>query len=283
MTRFGRCLPASGRGAADRGLLTSIGLVAFALARGLGEIGRCPWIATGLDGIALCVTGRNLLTATGLDGSVRVPLLVGEVTVTGLGHAIPLAALVTARGQECCRFSLLTARSQKIEADEPDVSCGRVWGQLLSLRLPLSLKHQLAVAPPVVGGTVAALPSAVQDLARLFLSLTGSSSQGAVESTAGASVPASGVGVQLCPSAPGGGVVASCAAASTPDMAARPSSVCSAVPGSSGRQQCEEELSCPSRRRRRSSSGWTGWASKKRPRERSPSPVRSFLRREASD
>ena len=148
---------------------------------------------------------------------------------------------------------------------------------------PVVSEASAAVAPPVVGGTVAALPSAVQDLARFFLSLTGYSSQGVVGSTAGASVPASGVGVQLCPSAPGGGAVASCAAASTSALAARPSSMSAAVPGSSGRQQREEELSRPSRRCRRSSSGGTGRASNKRPRVRSPSPVRSSRRREASD
>ena len=138
------------------------------------------------------------------------------------------------------------------------------------------------MAPPVVGGTVTALPSAVQDFARFFLSLAGSSSQGAVVSAAGASVPASGVGVQLYPSAPGGGAVASCATTSASSLVAKPSSESAAVSGSSDRQQREEELSCPSRRRRRSSSGGTGRASKRRPREHSPSPVRSPRRREAS-
>ena len=121
---------------ADRSLLTAIGLVAFTLARCLGETGRGPRTATGLTGIALGVTGRGLLTAIGLDGSFRVPMLVGEVVVTGHSHAIPLAAL-------CGRFSPLTARGQRIEADEPDVSCGRVWRWLLSPRLPLSQKRQL--------------------------------------------------------------------------------------------------------------------------------------------
>ena len=139
-----------------------------------------------------------------------------------------------------------------------------------------------AAVAPVVGGTVAALPSAVQDLARFFLSLAGSSSQGAVVSAAGASVPASGVGVQLCPSAPGGGAVSSCATTSASSLAARPSSESAAVASSSGRQQREEEPSRPNRRHRRSSSGGTGWASKRQPRERSPSPVRSSRRREAS-
>ena len=147
---------------------------------------------------------------------------------------------------------------------------------------PVVSEASATVAPPVVRGAVTALPSAVQDLARLFLSLTGSPSQGAVGSVAGMSVPASGVGVQLCPSAPGGGAAASCAATATSSVAARPPSDSAAVPGSSGRQQREEELSRSSRHRRRSSSGGTGRASKKRPRERSPSPGRSSRRREVS-
>ena len=99
---------------------------------------------------------------------------------------------------------------------------------------------------------------------------------------AGMYVPASGVGVQLCPSAPGGGAVASCAAMSASSLAARPASTSAALPGSSGRQQSEEEVSRQSRRRRRSPSGGTGRASKKRPREHSPSPVRSSRRWKAS-
>ena len=59
-----------------------------------------------------------------------------------------------------------------------------------------------AVATPAAGGaTLAALPSAVQDLARFYLSLSGSASLGAAGSVAGVAAPASGVGVPLCPSA----------------------------------------------------------------------------------
>ena len=141
---------------------------------------------------------------------------------------------------------------------------------------PVVSEASATVAPPVAGGTVTALPSAVQDLARFFLSLTGSSSQGAVSSVAGVTVPASGA------SAPGGGAAASCAVTTTSSVAARPPSVSAAVPGSSGRQQCEEGLSRSSRRRRRSSSGGTGRTSKKRPRERSSSPGCSSRRREES-
>ena len=53
------------------------------------------------------------------------------------------------------------------------------------------------VVPPAGGATMAALPSAVQDLARFFLNLTGSSSLGAVGGVAGVAARASGVGVQL--------------------------------------------------------------------------------------
>ena len=122
---------------------------------------------------------------------------------------------------------------------------------------PVVSEASATVAPPVAGGTVTALPSAVQDLARFFLSLTGSSSQGAVGSIAGVTVPAFGA------SAPGGGgAAASCAATTTSSVAARPPTDSTAVPGSSGRQQREEELSRSSRRCR-SSSGGTGRTSKK--------------------
>ena len=73
-----------------------------------------------------------------------------------------------------------------------------------------------AVVPPAGGATMAALPAAVQDLARFFLNLAGSSSLGAVGGVVGAAASASGVGVQLCPSAPGGDAAASCAAAAVP-------------------------------------------------------------------
>ena len=101
-------------------------------------------------------------------------------------------------------------------------------------------------------------------------------------SAAGTSVSASRMGVQLCPSAPGGGTGASGATTSASSLAARPSSDSAAVLGSSARQQREEELSRLSRRRRRSSRGGTSRASKRRPRERSPSPVHSSRHREAS-
>ena len=128
-----------------------------------------------------------------------------------------------------------------------------------------------AVATPAAGGaTLAALPSVVQDLARFFLTLSGSASLGAAGGVAGMAAPASGVGVLLCPSTSGGGAVAFGAATAIPAGAGGPPSAFAAVPGVSGRQQ-RQETSRPSRRCRRSSSDGTDRRSKKHPRGRSPS------------
>ena len=68
----------------------------------------------------------------------------------------------------------------------------------------------------------------------------GSSSLGAVGGVAGVAAPASGVGVQLFPSAPGGGAVAPCAETAAPAGLTGPPSALTAVPGVSGRQQRQE-------------------------------------------
>ena len=49
--------------------------------------------------------------------------------MTASGHAIPLAALVTACGHKCGHLFPLTVRGQRIQAGESDVSNGRVWRQ----------------------------------------------------------------------------------------------------------------------------------------------------------
>ena len=111
------------------------------------------------------------------------------------------------------------------------------------------------------------------------MSLSGSSSLGSAGGVAGVAAPASGVGVQLCPSASGGGAVALSAVTAVLAGAGGPPSAPAAVPGVSGRQQHQETFR-PSRRHRRSSSNGTDRQSKKRPRGRSPSPGPSSRRRE---
>ena len=146
---------------------------------------------------------------------------------------------------------------------------------------PVVSEASATVAPPVGGSIVAALPSAVQDLARFFLSLAGSSSLGAVGGVAGTAALASGVGAQLCSLTLCGGAVASCTATAMPAGAVDSPAAPAAVPGLSGCQQ-RQEVSHSSRRRRRSSSDGTGRWKKKRTRDRSPPPGRYSRRRENS-
>ena len=124
-----------------------------------------------------------------------------------------------------------------------------------------------AVVTPVAGGAaLTALPSAVKDLARFFLALSGSSSLGAIGGIAG---------VTVCPSTAAGGTVTTCAAAVTPEGAGVSPA---AVPGVSGEQQRKVESRSRGRRSRSSSDG-TDRRAKKRTRRRSPSPGRSSRRR----
>ena len=106
-----------------------------------------------------------------------------------------------------------------------------------------------AVVRPVGGATMAALPFAVQDLARFFLNPVGG--------VAAVAASASGVGAQLCPPAPSGMAVSSCVATALPAGVSGPPAASGAVPGSSGHQQ-RQEVSRSRRRRHRLSSNGTG-------------------------
>ena len=63
--------------------------------------------------------------------------------MTVRGHAIPLAALVTACGHVRGLPPPLTAHDQRREDGKPDVRSRRVWRLLLSPRLLLSLRRLL--------------------------------------------------------------------------------------------------------------------------------------------
>ena len=120
----------------------------------------------------------------------------------------------------------------------------------------------------------------MQDLARFFLNLSGSSSLGAVGSVAGVTASTAGSGVQLCPSTSAGDAVALGAATAIPAGAGDLPAAPAAVPGVSGQQQRQEDSRSRSRRRRRSSSDGTDRRSEKRTRRRSPFPVPSSRCRE---
>ena len=135
-----------------------------------------------------------------------------------------------------------------------------------------------AVTPVAGGAALTALPSAVQDLARFFLSLSGSSSLGAIGGIAGVTASAAGSGGAACPSTAAGGAVTTCDTAVAPDGAGVSPAAPAAVPGVSGEQQRKVESRSRGRRSRSSSDG-TDRRAKKRARRRSPSPGRSSRRR----
>ena len=133
----------------------------------------------------------------------------------------------------------------------------------------------MAVTPVAGGAALTVLPSVVQDLARFFLSLSGSSSLGAIGGIAGVTASAAGLGGAVCPPTDAGGAVTTCTEAVTPAGAGVSPA---AVPGVSGEQQRKVE-SCSRGRRSRSSSDGTDRRAKKRARRRSPSPGPSSRRR----
>ena len=159
-----------------RGLLTAIAL-------GVEALGPDPRI-----GIGHAVTALGLLPV-----SVRVPLLVGGGGAIVRDRTLPRVAPLTARGLWSDCLLLLLARVKMEQHDGPDEESRRVWR-----RLPLSLLWFLegrGDVTPVAGGTsMTALPSAMKELARFFLNLSGSSSLGASGDSAGSDRFRSGVG-----------------------------------------------------------------------------------------
>ena len=133
---------------------------------------------------------------------------------------------------------------------------------------------------PVAGGTsMTALPSAMRELARFFLNLSGSSSLGATGDIAGVTASAVASSGLACPSKTAAAAATFCGAAATPAGVGVSPDAPAAVPGVSGEQQ-RRMRSCSRGRRSRSSSERTDRRAKKRTRRRSPSPGRSFRRRE---
>ena len=123
-----------------------------------------------------------------------------------------------------------------------------------------------------------ALPSAMRELARFFMNLSGSSSLGATGDIAGVTASAAASGDLVCPSWTAAGAATFCAAAATPAGAGVSPDAPAAVPGVSGEQQLQVR-SRSRGRRSRSSSERTDRRAKKRSRRRSPSPERSSHRR----
>ena len=143
---------------------------------------------------------------------------------------------------------------------------------------PVAPGEAAGVTPVARGAPMTALPSAMRELAKFFLNLSGSSSLGATGDLAGVTASAAASGGIACPSSTAAGAATICAAAVTPAGAGVLSSAPAAVSGVSGEQQRQGESRSRGRRSRSSGEG-TDRRAKKRPRRRSPSSERSSRRR----
>ena len=247
-----------------RGLLTATALGVEALGRVV--TGLDPRIDTGHAVTSLDVSDRGLLTATAPAVSVHVPLPVGGsgaiVRDRTLSRGLP-ASPARLRTEEAGRLARRGAQEGgEALASQPAVASG-----------------ETADVTPVAGGaSMTALPSAIRELAKFFLNLSGSSSLGATGEFAGVTASAAALGGLACPSSSAAGAATICATAVTPAGAGVLPAAPAAVPSVSGEQQRQVD-SRSGRRRSRSSGERTDRRAKKRSRRRSPSSERSSRRR----
>ena len=182
----------------------------------LGRVvpGLDPRIDIGHAVTALGVSGRGLLTATSSAVSVRVPMPVGGCGAVVRDRTLSRIARVTARGPACDYLLLLPACGPWKLDGWPDVVPRRVWR-----RLSLSLLWPGAAAgvPPVLEGRPLPLSRLfLQELAKFFMSLSGSSSLGAPGVLAGVTTSAAASGGIACPASSAAGAATFCAATVTP-------------------------------------------------------------------
>ena len=144
---------------------------------------------------------------------------------------------------------------------------------------PVAPGGSVDVTPVAGGASMTALPSAMKELARFFLNLSGSSSLGASGDSAGVTASGAVLGDLAGPSSSASGAATVCGTAATPAGAGVLSDASDALPSVSGEHR--RRVRSRSRgRRSRSSSDRTDRRAKKRSRRRSPSLERSSRRRE---
>ena len=205
-----------------------------------------------------CGPGRGLWTAT-----------------RAVGFACTLRVIVRSLG-ESTRALRAAAGSAVIVRDHAVPATGRVEA------LGSSQDHGnsglwVELAPAVQGSSIPQPKPSLQDLARLFLSLSGSHEQwDAVAGSAFSAATGSGAGSLPGPAAPVPVAAPSmCSSASVPaPVEGSPAGVASAT-GSLGRGERSRESSHSERHHRRSSSGERSQSGKKRRWGQSPSPARS--------
>ena len=198
----------------------------------------------------------------------RSPARRGEWRDRSRSHALPRssgrlpASPARLRAEEAGRLARRGAQEGvEAVASQPPVAPGEAAG----------------VTPVAGGAPMTALPSAMQELAKFFLNLSGSSSLGATRDLAGVTASAAALGGIACPSSTAAGAATICAAAVTPAGAGVLPCASVADPSVSGEQQRQVESRSRGRRSRSSDEG-TDRRAKKRSRRRSPSSERSSRR-----
>ena len=250
-----------------RGLLTATALGVKAVGRVVTDLD--PRIDIGHD-----VSGRGLLTATAPAVSERVPLPAGGGAARS--HALPSRS--RDRSRSGGRLPASPARLRAEEAGRLARRGAQEGVEAVASQPPVAPGAAAGVTPVAGGASMTALPSAMRELAKFFLNLSGSSSLGATGDLAGVTASAAASGGISCPSSTAAGMATTCAAAVTPAGAGVLPSAPAAVPGVSGEQQRQGESRSRGRRNRSSGEG-TDRRAKKRSRRRSPSSEHSSRRR----
>ena len=144
---------------------------------------------------------------------------------------------------------------------------------------PVAPGGSVDVTPVAGGASMTALPSAMKELARFFLNLSGSSSLGASGDSAGVTASGAVLGELAGPTSSASGAATVCGTAATPAGASVLPDASDALPSVSGEHR-RRVRSCSRDRRSRSSDDRTDRRAKKRSRRRFPSLERSSRRRE---
>ena len=258
----------------SRGLLTAtalgveaLGCVVTALTP-RSDIGH---VVTALDG-----SGRGLLTATARVVSERVPLPAGGSGVIVRDHTLPSHS--HDRSRSIGRLPASPAHLRTEEAGRLARRGIQEGVEAVASQPPVVPGAATGVTPVAGGASMTALPSVMQELAKFFMNLSGSSSLGASGDLAGVTASAAASGGIACPASTAAGAATICAATVTPAGAGVLPAAPAAVPGVSGEQQRQGESRSRGRRSRSSGDG-TDRRAKKRSRRRSPSSERSSRRR----
>ena len=257
-----------------RGLLTATALGVEALGRVVTDLD--PRIDIGHAVTILGKSGRGRLTAPASAVSVRVPLPVGGRRDRSQSHASPSRS--HDRSRSGGRLPTPSARWREDESGRL-VRRGIQEGVEAVASQPAVVPGVLADVTPVAGGaSMTALPSAMKELARFFLNLSGSSSLGASGDSAGVTASGAVLGDLAGPSSSASGVATICGTAAPPAGAGVLPDASGALPSVSGEHR--RRVRSRSRgRRSRSSSDRTDRRAKKRSRRGSPSLERSSRRR----